>query len=453
MNLTAMSLMSHGRRIAGRRALLPSWRAWLLAMLPLLAIHFGAVAGHAAESVPQSLQLSVGDSFPLTLHARRLLLGNSRLLSVLRPSADQILLIGQAPGVTSLRVWDAQNVEHRISVSVTALDLRQVLAQAQSLLQNITGLQQRIVGDHVIIDGAPPDQAARDRVQQVAALFPGAIVNLVGKVGWEQTVLMDVRIVELRSLSWRDVGIRWQEDIAGPRIAAAANIAGDAHLRNTTGLADLSATQLAALPARAGAASIYFGIASSLDSRLRLLEQHGEASLLAEPVLSCRSGGSAHFVSGGEIPLPVVNGLGSSNIEYKEYGVILDLQPVVGADGAIFAKIDTELSQLDPSQAVLGVPALLKRRSVTEVNLRAGETLVIAGLTTRARANGSQGLPGLSRKRAAALFGETTRRDERTELAIFITAQVIQAQSGTAPVADAASLNRARQLAEEATRD
>ena len=424
---------------------------WLL--LAGVALALAAVLGEAAVSLPDKLQLFVGDSLTLQVHARRIVLGNSRLLSVVRSAADQVLLVGQAPGVTTVRIWDELGSEHRVSVSVTALDLRHVLAQAQSLLEGVAGLQARVVGDHVIIDGAVTDQAARDRVQQVAALYPNAIVNLIGKVGWEKTVLMDVRIVELRTLSWRDVGVRWQEEIAGPRVAAIGNAAGNPRLRSNAGIADIPAAQLAGIAAQAGAGSIYFGIASTLDSRLRLLEQHGEASLLAEPVLSCRSGGSAHFLSGGEIPLPVVNGLGSTNVEYKEYGVILDLQPVVGADGAIFAKVETELSQLDPSQAVLGVPALLKRRSVTEVNLRAGETLVIAGLTTRARANGTQGLPGLSHKSRGGLFAERTQRDERTELAIFITAQVMQAQSGQAPLVDDALLNHAQQLREQVARD
>jgi pilus assembly protein CpaC len=150
----------------------------------------------------------------------------------------------------------------------------------------------------------------------------------------------------------------------------------------------------------------------------------------------------------------VINGLGSTNVEFKEYGVILDLQPIVGPDGGIFAKVETELSQLDPTQAVLGVPALLKRRSVTEINLRAGETLVIAGLTLRTAAMGTQGLPGLAtRPRAGTLFGERTRREERTELAIFITAQVMQAQADAPPAAGQTLLEHAHKLADESAHD
>ena len=416
----------------------------------LLALAACGLSYAAPVDLPQQLEMSVGDSRTLQIRSRRVVLGNSRLLSIARSEADQLLLVGQAPGVTALRIWDQAGVQHRIMVSIAAVDVQHVLAQVQSMLQGMSAVKARVAGDRVLLEGGVADASVRERIGQIAAIYPNTVVNLVGKVGWEQTVLMDVRIVELRRLSWRDVGVRWQEEIAGPRVATTANVAGDARLRSTDGLTGIPSSRLDLLAAQSGAASIYFGIASSLDSRIRLLEQQGEASLLAEPVLSCRSGGSARFVSGGEIPLPVVNGLGATNVEFKEYGVILDLQPVVGTDGGVFAKIDTELSQLDPTQAVLGVPALLKRRSLTEINLHAGETLVIAGLTLHSTAKGTQGLPRLSnRKHGAALFGERTRRDERTELAIFITAQVIQAQPAHSSDVQQELLKRAGSLAEQ----
>jgi pilus assembly protein CpaC len=105
-----------------------------------------------------------------------------------------------------------------------------------------------------------------------------------------------------------------------------------------------------------------------------MLEQGGEATVVAEPRLSCRSGGAARFVAGGEIPVPVVNGVGSTDVEYREYGVILDIKPIADASGAIFARIETELSQIDGAQRVNGVPGLLKRRSTTDVNVSAAPT-------------------------------------------------------------------------------
>jgi type II secretory pathway component GspD/PulD (secretin) len=62
---------------------------------------------------------------------------------------------------------------------------------------------------------------------------------------------------------------------------------------------------------------------------------------------------------------------------------------------------------------------------VTDVNLRAGETLVIAGLASRLRSLDDSGIPGLARVPAAGrLFGVRGRRNEDTEVVIFLTPRI-----------------------------
>jgi pilus assembly protein CpaC len=188
------------------------------------------------------------------------------------------------------------------------------------------------------------------------------------------------------------------------------------------------------LPLRLPSAAAFLGIATTLDSRIRLLEQQGEATIVAEPTLSCRSGGAARFVAGGEIPFPVVSNVGSTDVEYKEYGVILDVRPVADASGAVFARVETELSQVDNSQRVLGVPGFLKRRSATDINLRDGETLVIAGLTSQQRSVEDQGVPGLSKFPVGGrLFSTRGRRSESSELVIFLTPRIVRASPPAEP--------------------
>ena len=426
----------------------PKLFALLLSGLALLA--------HADEpaALPAELELHVGQTQLLAVQARRIILGRSRALAISRPDASHLLVAALQPGDTHLQIWDRVGQLHSITVHVTSLDLDQIEVQVRELLRGVDGLQMRRAGGRIVVDVAHPNADTNARIDAVAKMYPDVVVGLVRNVGWEKTVLMEVRIVELRELSWRDVGLRWQEEIAGPRAAAVVDVVGSPRLRSVAGVQGGAVTALDALPAAARTTALFMGLATSLDSRLHLLQQQGHASLIAEPVLSCRSGGSARFVSGGEIPLPVANGLGATSVEYKEYGVILDVQPQVGVDDAIFARLETELSQIDPTQAVLGVPAILKRRTVTEINLHAGETLVLAGLSMQTAATGQQGLPRLSAmRRAGHLFGERTRRKEHTELAIFITARVIDAQASELPLAGADYLQRRRQLVQESARE
>ena len=169
----------------------------------------------------------------------------------------------------------------------------------------------------------------------------------------------------------------------------------------------------------------YLGLSTTLDSRLRLLEQKGEVAVIAEPSLSCRSGGAARFVAGGEIPITAINTQGSADVEFKEYGVILDVKPVIDSVGGIIARVEVEISQIDDSQRVLGVPGFLKRRSVTDIRLQDGETLVLAGLVSRLDARDRSALPGLGRlPLAGRAFRADSRRREATELVIFLTPRV-----------------------------
>jgi pilus assembly protein CpaC len=201
----------------------------------------------------------------------------------------------------------------------------------------------------------------------------------------------------------------------------------------------------------------YAGLASVLTSRIQLLEQRGDAALVAQPTLSCRSGGSARFVSGGEFPIPVIDGRGSTDVEFKEYGVILDVRPVTDRGGSIFARVDTEISQLDESVRVLGVPGLLKRRTTTELNLREGEVAVLAGLVSRSRGKDVQQVPGLGAvPLVGSLVRSTARREADTEVLILIMPRVVRHAVDDAALARdpvAAGVERSRAITRHAGAD
>ena len=242
-------------------------------------------------------------------------------------------------------------------------------------------------------------------------------------------VHVDVRIVEFRRGRLRELGIRWRDEINGPSAGVIADFVHNDRFRVRPENDPIPEAAFDPLPART-AARAYLGVSAVLDSRLRALEETGEALLVAEPRLSCRSGGAARFVAGGEIPVPVTNSVGATDVEFREYGVILDIKPVADAQGAIFVRVETELSQVDNAQRVAGIPGLLKRRSVTDVNLRSGETVVIAGLATRQRSIDTSGVPALARVPVMGrLFGVRGNRADESELVIFLTPRIESAEA------------------------
>jgi pilus assembly protein CpaC len=147
--------------------------------------------------------------------------------------------------------------------------------------------------------------------------------------------------------------------------------------------------------------------------------------------LSARSGGVADFLVGGQVPIPISSGvLGQVQVDYKDYGLKLHIAPVVGSDGAIATDIAAEISRIDPAVAVQGYPGFLTRRTETQVNVHEGQTIVISGLMDAQGSKGFDKFPGLGDLPVlGALFRSRDFQAKRTELVVFVTPVVVDANS------------------------
>jgi pilus assembly protein CpaC len=385
----------------------------------MVAVAILTLAGLArAEDLPEELRLSVGESRLLNADLKRAALGNGKVVSLATPEKGQLLIFGEAAGTTTAQLWLRDGTRRSLRVIVSEQGLDDVLQQVQALLQP-GGVSARIAGGHVLLQG---DRIASDelkRATDVAALFPGRVLNFVGQSGWDAMVQMDVKLVEVRRDQVRQLGIGWSAQSRGPSLSLSAG----------TGMQGFA---------------LNASIASVLDSRLDLLQQKGMAFVVAEPTLSCRSGGVARFVSGGEVPIPITDGLGATDVQYKEYGVILEIRPRSDRSGAVYAEVEVELSQLDSSVRVGDFPGFVKRRTSTAINVLAGETVAIAGLVARERSRDRQGLPGLSSLPAAGwLFSSSRRQSRDSELIVLITPRLLGSQDQMEQINRAATLTDA----------
>jgi pilus assembly protein CpaC len=374
--------------------------------LLLFLLSCGAWAAPAA--LPETVSLSVGESLLLMVDLRRAALGSGKIVSIATPERGQLLLFGEAPGQTSAQLWLRDGSHHVVQITVSEQDLTARLMQVRGLLAGIDSVTATISGGYVLLEGARASAEDLARAAEVAALFPGQVLNFVGRSGWETMVQMDVRLIEVRRDQLTQLGLRWNQDAAGPSLSIAAG-------------------------GGAGALGARIAISATLQSRLDLLLQRGLAYTVAEPTLSCRSGGVARFISGGEIPIPVTDGLGSTDVQYKEYGVILEVRPRADRSGAIHADIDIEMSQMDGSVRVGDFPGFVKRRTSTAFNAQAGETIAIAGLVSRERSRDRSGIPGLADIPAfGAVFRSKRRLDRETELVVLITPRTFETGSPAA---------------------
>ncbi len=235
----------------------------------------------------------------------------------------------------------------------------------------------------------------------------------------EKMVKMRVRMVEFRKSALTRLGIDWADSLTGPTISAAGDAVSNTLFRPE--FEDFSGLPLAVDPVAA-----YFGIASNLTSRINAMALDGDAKILAEPVLSGTNGGIASFLAGGEVPYPTVGANGEPIVDFKEYGIRLEVEPRIDSGGNVLASIQTEISQLDPTVTVQGAPGLLTRRAHTQVNVKSGQTIVISGLLSSEVSKDIARLPGIGRLPVLGrLFRSDNVRNNVSELVIFITPEVI----------------------------
>ena len=179
-----------------------------------------------------------------------------------------------------------------------------------------------------------------------------------------------------------------------------------------------------------------FGI--DVASALDLAETEGMVSTLANPNLTALSGETASFLAGGEIPIPLAQGLGQIGVEYKQYGVSLAFTPTVLGDGRISIRVRPEVSELTTQGSVtiagFQIPALTTRRAETTVELGSGQSFMIGGLLQNKHFTQLDKAPGLGDVPIlGALFRSSRFRRSETELMIIITPYLVKPSS--APLA------------------
>jgi pilus assembly protein CpaC len=168
-----------------------------------------------------------------------------------------------------------------------------------------------------------------------------------------------------------------------------------------------------------------------LGAVIKALQQRGFFQSLAEPNLVAYNGQEASFLAGGEFPVPVVQGAtGTVTIEWKEFGVRLSFRPTIAGD-TIRLHVKPEVSTLDFNNGLtlegFRVPALSTRRAETDVELRDGQSFVIAGLLNNVSQTDSAAIPILSALPIIGhLFKSKAERAERTELMVLITPRLVK---------------------------
>ena len=448
-------------------------------LFALVALAFLTVMpAYAASGTSVFVPLNRSTLVTLTSPAAEVLVSNPDIADVHVHNALNITILARKIGHTNMRVMNKDGTSSREIDIVVGYDLPALRKALKSFLPN-ENISVEMVNNSVALTGQVTSAASVDKALQitkeyvlapasgdsgttaVAALAPAAgstppadaskqsgqsnVLNFL-QVNSGQQVMLRVRVGEIQRTALKTLGI----DL---NVIQRAEGASSAVLGTGGGIASLVAPGSTGTAVSPGVFLLPGGQAPTntrgiLSGRwqpggangntyaalIKALESDGLFKVLAEPNLVAISGEQAEFLSGGEIPIPVVqNGGGGGNnisIEYKPFGVAVRFTPNVLSANRIRMTVQPEVSEISTANGInisgFTVPGIETRRAKTTVELAPGESFMIAGLISDNTRSAIDQLPGAKELPIlGALFRSTEFQRNETELVIAVTPYIV----------------------------
>jgi len=381
-------------------------------------------------------------------------------------SSRQLYVFGKAGGETTLYASNAAgqvvySATVRVGSNLDSIDQMLTLAMPDAKVR-VSTLNGVVLLTGTV--GAPVDSAEAERLVQA---FVGDGVKVISRLqtATPMQVNLQVRIAEVSRSLVKEIGanLLTRDLTGGFQFGVGRSSRNFAAINNTldvTTLPRIDASTQFGLPAGSlllpfnpatgqfvtGGTTTGFNPSSGIQTAVQLAgrlfgvdiasafdlaEQVGLVTTLSQPNLTTLSGETADFLAGGEFPIPINQGLGTTTIEYKNFGVSLAYTPTVLANGRISMRVRPEVSELSSAGSVtlngFQVPALTIRRAETTVELGSGESFMIAGLLSNNSQNLIDKAPGLGDVPVLGnLFKSSNFRRGETELVIVVTPYLVK---------------------------
>jgi len=397
------------------------------------------VAGHtlAAQAPDQAerVLLTAGRSTVLTtdFDITRIAITNPAIADAVVVKPREVLVDGKGAGTVSLIVWGADTRKHYDVVVDTGVSVLQ-----QNFQQLFPGEKINVaVNDSaVILSGEVSSNEVMLRTAEVAkAAFPDAsVVNMLQLPGGSPSkqVMLQVRFAEVNRNALLQAGITLFTTRAAFTSRSTTQQFSNPNFDEGGGGGTTGGGSIGGLAFADFLNIFYFNREQGFGAVLKALQGRGFLQSLAEPNLIAYNGEEASFLAGGEIPIPVVQGVsGQVTVQYKEFGIRLTFRPTIAGD-VIRLKLKPEVSSLDYNNGVIlsgfRIPALNTRRAETDVELRDGQSFAIAGLMNNISQTDRQAIPVLSALPIIGnLFKSKAARAEQTELMVLVTPRLVRA--------------------------
>jgi type II secretion system protein D len=186
----------------------------------------------------------------------------------------------------------------------------------------------------------------------------------------------------------------------------------------------------------------FIGASKTLEAVVHALESTGRFRVTSRPMVFTSNNKKALIASGQEVAVPgqIQSGYGNSgigtvnnnglvstsNVEYKDVFLKLEVQPLINSDNEVTLDIVQEVNSLANGAGLttssgIQAPTINTRRIKTTVSVANNATVVLGGLVTENRTDERSGIPVLGKlPLLGPLFSSKSKAVTRNELVVLI---------------------------------
>ena len=407
-----------------------------------------------SETVKEEINMYMGTMQVISVNKpTRIAIGNPNIADVAQVSNKEMTIVPKSVGDTTLVFWDNFG-EQSYTIKVFSENTKELKVRIDKAIAklNLSGISTKAEDEEgkVFLSGQFNTSADKNRVFLAMGPLKEKVVDLTTVKEDETVVEIDVQVLELNKGSSEKLGFTWPGSMTITEIASGA----------TTG------TTWGKLFSLGNVSRGAFNL--TLDA----LIQEGKARVLSRPRLSCLSGKEAKLLVGGEVPILSSSLIGGGitgvtatpgSVEYKEYGIKLNIRPTVKEDNRVYLVLGVEVSEVGTAVSTsfaLAYP-FTKRTANTELYLDDGQTMAIGGLIKQKTEEDLRKFPWLADVPVLGMFfrsrntktgkGGETRDD--SELFITLTPRIVSEKKADTKIITGAKSETKRPVIDEASLD
>ncbi|MEH6402688.1 MAG: type II and III secretion system protein family protein [Sneathiella sp.] len=379
------------------------------------------------QAADLKLKVNEGKLHRLNAPVLDILITNPAIADIQLTQGDSIFVYGKKAGrthIVALSKGDRVLFDRHVRVY---RDLSRLEAVIRDQFPN-TNIKLQTSEGRLIVGGSVQSPSIAEKLISLISGYLNEEEKIVNQlsIAAPLQVNLRVRILEINRQATKEIGINWNV-LFNPGSFTIGLLSGRNFLTNNGNIIGNTGVN------GTGASGVigFNGGSGSVNAVIDALAEENLITILAEPNLSSRSGETASFFAGGEFPIPVSADNERVTVEFKRFGVILDMTPTVLSADRISLHIRPEVSELSTAGAVtidnISIPGIAIRRTETTIELASGQSFSVAGLLQNNSRTLINEVPWLGKLDILGpLFRSSKFQRSETELVIVATANIVK---------------------------